>query len=113
MKSQVEKGTGLTRKLNVEILASTVQSIFKRMFEEIQKVVEIKGFRKGKAPLATIRSMYSDRVKQDVVQELIQMHYGKALSEHKLEPLRYPEFEFDSPAEEAAFSFSATFDVRP
>ena len=113
MKSQVEKGNGLTRKLNVEVPAETVKSAFHRVFESIQKDVEIKGFRKGKAPLATIKTMYGDRVKQDVVQDLIHAHYGKALSEHKMEPLGYPEFEFDEPKEATNFKFTASFDVKP
>jgi trigger factor len=113
MKTQVEKGNGLTRKLNIEVPAATVKSAFNRVFENIQKDVEIKGFRKGKAPLATIKTMYGDRVKQDVVQELIQMHYPKALSEHKLEPIGYPDFEFDDVKESADFSFTASFDVKP
>ncbi len=113
MKSQVEKGHGLTRKLNVEVPAEAVKSAFHRVFESIQRDVEIKGFRKGKAPMATIKTMYGDRVKQDVVQELIQTHYGKALSEHKMEPLGYPEFEFDQPKESSDFKFTASFDVKP
>ncbi|MEN0059138.1 MAG: trigger factor, partial [Bdellovibrio sp.] len=83
------------------------------VFFSIQKYVTIKGFRKGKAPLTTIKSLYGDRVKQDVVQDLIQKHYSQALSEHKLEPISYPEFEFSDPSENKDFSFSAAFDIRP
>jgi trigger factor len=113
MKSDVEKLSSLSRKVNIHVPASVVKSTYDRIFNEIQKSVEIKGFRKGKAPLATIRTMYGDRVKQDVVQELIQMHYPRALSEHKLEPLGYPNFDFGTPSEMADFTFTATFDVRP
>lgn len=113
MKSNVEKVSNLSRKLNVEIPAAAVQSAFQKVFSSIQRDVTIKGFRKGKAPLATIKSIYGDRVKQDVVQDLIQKHYVEALSEHKLEPISYPEFEFADPSENKDFSFSANFDVRP
>lgn len=113
MKSNVEKVSNLSRKLKVEIPAATVQSAFQRVFQGLQKEANIKGFRKGKAPLATIKSMYGDRVKQDVAQDLIQQHYIKALTEHKLEPLGYPEFEFEDPTEAKDFAFSAAFDVRP
>lgn len=113
MKSNVEKVSNLSRKLSVEIPAATVQSAFQKIFNGIQKDVTIKGFRKGKAPLATIKSLYGDRVKQDVVQDLIQKHYALALDEHKLEPISYPEFEFADPSENKDFSFTANFDVRP
>lgn len=113
MKSNVEKLSSLQRKLNIEIPPATVQSSYERIFNDIQKEVTIKGFRKGKAPLTTIKSLYNSRVKQDVVQDLIQMHYVKALIEHKLDPISYPEFEFDDLHEEKSFNFSATFDIRP
>jgi trigger factor len=113
MKSNVEKVSNLSRKMNIEIPAATVAASFNRVFSSIQKDVEIKGFRKGKAPLNTIKSMYGERVKQDVVQDLVQKHYAQALEEHKLEPISYPEFEFADPSEEKDFSFSAAFDVRP
>ncbi|WP_410468749.1 trigger factor [Bdellovibrio bacteriovorus] len=113
MKSNVEKVSNLSRKLNIEVPAAAVQTAFQKIFNGIQKEVTIKGFRKGKAPLATIKSLYADRVKQDVVQDLIQKHYSEALNEHKLEPISYPEFEFADPTENKDFSFSAAFDVRP
>lgn len=113
MKSNVEKVSNLSRKLNVEVPAAAVQTAFQKIFSGIQRDVTIKGFRKGKAPIATIKSIYGDRVKQDVVQDLIQKHYIEALSEHKLEPISYPEFEFADAIEGKDFSFSANFDIRP
>lgn len=113
MKTTVEKLAGLQRKLNVEIPAPVVEGAFQRVYQDLQKEVTLKGFRKGKAPLATIRSVYGDRVKQDVAQNLIQSHYGQALAEHKLDPLSNAEFEFEDPSELGAFQFSATFDIRP
>jgi trigger factor len=113
MKSEVQKTSSLGRKVNIHVPAAVVKTVFDRIFQSIQKDAEIKGFRKGKAPIATIKSMYGERVKQDVVQELIQMHYPKALSEHKLEPMGYPEFDFDQPNEMVDFTFTASFDVRP
>jgi trigger factor len=113
MKTNIEKVSSLHHKINVEIPAAVVQTAFNRVFQDIQKQVAVKGFRKGKAPIATIKSMYADRVQQDVAQELIQMHYIKALTDSKLEPISNPEFEFDIPSETKDFSFSASFDVRP
>lgn len=113
MKSSVENLSNLQRRLHVEIPAAVVENTFQKHFTNIQKNVELKGFRKGKAPIATIRSVYGDRVKMDVVQDLIQNHYAEALMSHKLEPIGNPEFEFQDPMEGFDFKFSAAFDVRP
>ncbi len=113
MKSSVENVSSLQRRLHVEVPAATVESTFQKHFNNIQRNVQLKGFRKGKAPLSAVRSMYSDRVKMDVVQDLIQNHYVQALSTHKLDPIGNPEFEFADPLEGVDFKFSAEFDVRP
>lgn len=113
MKSTVESLSTLQRRLNIEVPSTDVAQAFNDVFNEIQKDVSIKGFRKGKAPMQTIRSMYGDRVKQDVAQHLIQKNYVTALREHKLVPLSNADFEFDEPSEKENFGFSATFDIRP
>lgn len=113
MKSTMEKVSNLQRRLNIEVPAQIVSNAFEQMFKGIQKQANIKGFRQGKAPLATIKSLYNDRVKQDVVQELVQKHYFDALKEHQIDPISYPEFEFDQPNEGKDFSFSANFEVKP
>jgi trigger factor len=113
MKSSVEKVGSLQRKLNIEVPATEVSTAFDSVFKGIRKQANIKGFRQGKAPIATIKSLYGDKVKQDVVQDLIQKHYFTALKEHQLDPVSYPEFEFDQPADGKDFSFTANFEVKP
>ncbi len=113
MKAQLQTADGLQRKMNVEISQADVKNAFEKVYQSIQRQVEIKGFRKGKAPLATVKSMYKDRVIGDVAQDLIQAHYPLAIQEQKVEPISYPEFEFEDPKENQDFKFTAIFDIRP
>lgn len=113
MKSTVEKVNSLQRKINIEIPAAIVTTTFNNVFKAVQKQANLKGFRPGKAPLNIVKNFYGDRIKQDVAQELIQKHYWEAVKEHKIEPINYPEFEFDVPSEDKDFSFSANVEVRP
>lgn len=113
MKAQIQITEGLQRKLNVEIPADSVKSAFNKVYNDIQKQVEIKGFRKGKAPISTIKNMYKDRVQGDVAQDLISSHYPLAIKEQNINPINYPEFEFEDPSETKDFAFTAIFDIRP
>lgn len=113
MKTSIEKVSNLERKMNIQVPAAVVQTAFDKVFQGLQKDANLKGFRKGKAPLTMIKSMYGHQVKQDVAQELIQQHYYKAIIEHKLEPISWPHFEFDVPEADQDFAFSAAFEVRP
>lgn len=113
MKSSVEKLEGLSRKLNVEIPAEKVQQAFERVYKAVQKKANIKGFRQGKAPINTIKQIYGEQVKSDVVNDLINEAYQSALEEHKLDPVAYPKIAFPNINEGQAFSFSAEIEVRP
>lgn len=113
MKSSLENVSKLERKLNIEVPATEVQAAFDKAFKGIQKHVSIKGFRKGKAPLNTVKSVYGDRVQQDVIQDIIQTHYAEALKEHSLDPVSYPTIEFDPIVADKDFQFTAEFEIRP
>jgi trigger factor len=113
MKATLETVSNLQRKLNIQVPASEVQAAFKNAYVSIQKHVAIKGFRKGKAPLQTVKSLYGDRVKQDVVNDLVQKYYSSALREHALNPVSFPTIEFDNLNEAADFAFTAEFEIRP
>ena len=113
MKAQVQITQGLQRKINVEIPQTVVTNAFEKVYQSIQRSVQIKGFRKGKAPISTIKSMYKTQVLGDVAQDLIQAHYPLALKDSNIDPISYPEFEFEDPAEEKDFKFTAVIEVRP
>ena len=81
MKINLEKLSNLERKLHVEVPIEKVKDALERVYAKIQDAVTIKGFRKGKAPIATVKSMYKDKVRDDVVRELIEFtqlagHFG-------------------------------------
>lgn len=113
MKSNIESLSNLGRKLNIQIPVDAVDSEFTSAFKYLQKSVEVKGFRKGKTPIAKIRSLYADKIKGDVAQNLVQSFYFKALKEHDVIPVGMPDIDFQNPEEGKEFSFSARFEVQP
>lgn len=113
MKSSVETQSGLYRQLSIEVPAEKVASAFDRVYKDLQKNATLKGFRKGKAPLAKIKAVYGDSVKNDVLQEIFQQSYSEALVEHKLRPVTRPEVKFEDLDESKPFKFTARFEVHP
>ncbi len=114
MKSSLDTLGGLARKLSIELPSDLVKAGFDKVYKEIQRDAEIKGFRKGKAPLTKVKSLYGDRVKGEVLQELVSEHYSKALEQHSLEPIGLPKIHFEKGIEEnQGFTFTAELEVRP
>lgn len=113
MKLNIENKSALERKLNIEVPAETVQEYFKKATVKAQKESNLKGFRPGKAPLDTVKKMYSDTIVRWATDDLINTHFVQGMVEHKFQMAGEPEFEFGWPKEGESFEFSAHFEVYP
>lgn len=113
MKSELEKLSGLTRRLNITVPQDVVSKALEDSYKEVQRVAEFKGFRQGKAPLQMVKAEYRSKVESDVASRIIQDHFGKALDQHALSPVNYPEIEFTGLKEGEPLQFAAVFEVKP
>ncbi len=113
MKSSIETSDGLKRTLKIEVEQEIVQAAFEKEFQKIQKNLVLPGFRKGKAPMDQVRSMYRGKVVNEVVEGLVNRNYFEALKEHDLHPVSMPQIDLDEVTEDKGFSFKATVEVKP
>ncbi len=113
MQITVEELTPVKKKINFEIPAERVSSEIEKVYEKIRKGAAIKGFRKGKAPQAHIEKHYCDVMADDVLRNLFNETYFKALGDHKVVPVSHPLLESDDVVRGQALKFSATVDVMP
>jgi len=115
MKSEIIENKGLKRVIKVELDKSEVTNALEKEFVKVQRSVELKGFRKGKAPMDQIKAAYGSKVSQTVLESLVNDNYFNALEEHKLTPIAMPKIDVDeSPKENSGgFSFTAEFEVKP
>ncbi len=113
MKVNLEELSKLERRLNIEIPLEKVAKAFERIYQEFQKQATIKGFRKGKAPLDKIKSIYKDEARSNVLQDLVQEHFFQAIDQNNLKPIQQPRLKIHDLDEHKSFSFSADFEVHP
>ncbi len=113
MKPTVESVSKLERKMSFQIPPEEVEKALEKTFKEIQKTVEIKGFRKGKVPLEKVKELYSDRAQSNVIQTLVEENFFKALDENKLDPINQPKLDMKPLEAGKPFNFSLTFEVHP
>lgn len=113
MKSTLEDISNLEKQLKIEVPGDKVKEEFLKAYKYLQKEVDMKGFRKGKAPIAKIKAIYGDRIKSDVAQNIVQDTYWNALQEHNLTPVSMPSIDFGELSEDESFNFTATFEIRP
>ncbi len=113
MKVQVENLEGHKKKLTIEIPAQHVNEHINGYFQNLRSEVELKGFRKGKAPLNLVKKLYSDSANPRIMRDLVEGHLKSALQEHSLSPITQPQVDTYVLKEDTDFKFSATFEASP
>jgi trigger factor len=113
MQVHVESLSKIRKKINFEIPADRVDVEIDKVYEEIRKRANIKGFRKGKAPMSYIQKNFSEMMQQDVLKNLFGETYFKALHDEKLYPVDHPTIESDELKKGEPFRYSATVEIYP
>ncbi len=90
---EVEKVSGISRKLSVRVPAEIVSKRIEGAYVELQKTVALKGFRPGNAPITMIKQYYKDDVQHRVFHTLIDETYEQAIRENKLKTVGRPKIE--------------------
>lgn len=113
MQIKIEALSKVKKRINFEIPAARVASEIEKVYGEIRKHASIKGFRKGKVPQAVIEKNFSDKMEADVLKNLVNDTYFKALMEEKIFPVSHPVIETEDLKKGESFKYSATVEVVP
>jgi trigger factor len=82
---------GLTRRFTVKVPASELDAKLTARLADIKDRVNLKGFRKGKAPLPFLKKMYGKGVMSEILQEIVNETSFKAFTDRNLKPATTPE----------------------
>lgn len=113
MKVEVKTGEGLVREVSVAIPADRVQTEMEKKFVEVQQTTTLKGFRKGKAPMNMIKSMFENEVRADVVDELIKVTLPEAVKSNELRVATRPNLTDFNFSDDGGFNYTAQVEVFP
>ena len=103
----------LQYEMQVQIAPKEVQKAFDQEYRRFQRKISLPGFRKGKAPVDSIRKTHFSRVQSGVVQNLIEKGYLSGLRENNLNPASSPRFDFQPIKEDEPFCFKVQFEIHP
>lgn len=113
MKSKLTKLDGTSKQFNIEISKELVTKAFDEVLDGIRKEAAMPGFRQGKVPMDMVRKNFMKEAEEEVKRRLIPEAYQKALEEHEIDPVSYPEI-WDVKLEvSGAMTFKARSDAAP
>jgi trigger factor len=117
LKVQIERLETTRVRLDIEIPSEDVNAALVETCESLRTQVSIPGFRKGRVPVAILKSRFPEYVSSEAVRYLVAPAYEDAIYNERLNPLTQPTF---TPPlnelqvkENEPFTFSATVDIRP
>jgi len=87
MQVSIESSEGLERHLKIQLPAESVDHKVAERLEEATKTVVLKGFRKGKVPLRVVKQQFGQRVRGEIVGELINTSLREAIESKSLRPV--------------------------
>jgi len=113
MKTSVDAVSGVEKRIRVEVPAEEVSRRVEEEFVELRKMVPLKGFRKGKAPMDMVKRLFRDSVRAEVSERLVKECLADAIKEKDLKVLSMGELDGGKLVEGEDLVFSTTVEVVP
>ncbi|HFE64166.1 MAG TPA: trigger factor [Caldithrix sp.] len=87
MHIETETINAYSKRLKVEISAEELKALEEKIVRRYQRSSNIRGFRRGHAPLNIIRQRYRSMIQQDLIEETFREYYGKAIDQAGIQPV--------------------------
>ena len=113
MKVTIKKLKDLERKITISVPVDEYKNKFNSKIKNIKTKAKIDGFRKGNVPDDVLEQRYGQTIHAEVVNELIQESYPKAISENNIRPASSPQVSIDMEDPKKPITYSATIEVFP
>ena len=115
MKMEMTELGPMKRALKIEVPADEVTQQFSQAYVELNRQVQIPGFRPGKAPLAILEKRYAKAVEEDVIRKLVPDFYGRAIKQAGISPVvvDIPPLDRVKIKKDSPFTFTATVEIKP
>ena len=109
---QCKKTGDFSYEMAIEIPKNEVQKAFEQEYRNLQKKLNLPGFRKGKIPISYIRKNYFSQAQYNTMNSLIETTYVIGIKKENLNPIKAPQLDAQSMKENEKFRFKAQFEVH-
>ena len=107
------KKNNLEKKIKLNISSKDLESDFKKRLLSQQSSSDLKGFRKGKAPLDVIEKYYGDQIKQRLIMDKMGDIFYKKISEENIPVVGQPSFAPESFDIKKDIKFEVSYEIYP
>ena len=113
MKFSFKSKPEINQILDIVVPSKEIEEQVLNKLKAAQKDAKLKGFRKGKAPMDVVTSVYGPEIRQDVLWDLASKSFSKLAQEKDLKIVSRPNLVPEKLEEGKDAKFKATFEVYP
>ncbi len=113
MSYTVKNVNGCTKKFEFNFPTIDLTNEIKTQVLKKQQTSNVKGFRKGKAPIAIVEKIYGPEIESNALNQFVQAQIFEAVNKEKYRMVGYPNFENVKYDSGKSMSFDAVVEVFP
>ncbi|MFO8111841.1 MAG: trigger factor [Desulfosalsimonadaceae bacterium] len=113
MQVTVEDVSAVKKRIHVEIPREEVSKELDSAYKDLKKKAKIKGYRPGKVPRPVLERLFKKDVHSDVIQNLVQESFPKALQETDLQVIDTSDIDTPELDPDSDFKYNATVELKP
>ena len=104
---------GLSRSCTLTATAEEVDERVTEKLKELGVTAQIKGFRRGKAPVSVLRRIYGKRTRANVWMEVVQTGISEHLAKKDEKPVRQPTVELKNAPDDPDINIEFSYECTP
>ena len=113
MDYKINQINDVTQEVEFELTYSELTPHFEKAFKKFQKIAEIPGFRKGKAPFSLLKMKYGDLVEHNSLEDIANDVFRKYIQENEIKPIGEGELTEINYEPKNLFRFKVKFEILP
>ncbi|MFI5252233.1 MAG: trigger factor [Bacteroidota bacterium] len=103
----------VVKEVTVRATAPELQPMFEEAYKTKQGEIEIKGFRKGHAPLGMVKKLYGESIEYDSLSEIANDYFKKFIEERSINPLGEPTLLDMNYKRGEELTFKVKYEIKP
>jgi trigger factor len=109
----IKELTEVSREVEITAVANELTSHFEKAYKEYRPKIEIRGFRKGKAPLDMVKKLYGEVIENDSLENVASELYRQVVKEKDLKPIGEPRLVDLNFKRGESLQCKIQYDIRP
>jgi len=109
----VHELTEVSREIEIQATSEELKPHFERAYHEYRPKIDIKGFRKGKAPLDMVKKLYGELIENEYLDRIASELYRQVVKDKELKPIGEPTLVDVDYKRGQSFRFKIQYDIRP